>query len=88
MQARGSLPSTQLNFISEMQMSGSFYPLSKCFLIASGGPQALLPEHPSRQPRLGGSEPENDPSDQMDVSFGVWQSQWSLGCTLSMGYLS
>lgn len=88
MQARGSLPSTQLNFIPEMQMSGSFYPLSKCFLIANGGPQVLLPEHPSRQPRLGGSEPENDPSDQMDVSFGVWQSQWSLDCTLSMGCLS
>lgn len=81
---QGSLSSTQLDSIPEMQTFGRFYTLNKCFLIASGGPQVFLPELPSRQLRLGGSEPESDPSDELDLCFGVWQPRCSLDCTWSM----
>lgn len=66
MQARGSLPSTRPDLIPEMQTFGSFYTLNKCFLMANVGPQVFLPEQPSRQLRPCGSEPGNDPSDEMD----------------------
>lgn len=49
MQARGSVPSTQLDLVPEMQTFGSFYTLNKCFLIASVGLQVFLPEQPSGQ---------------------------------------
>jgi hypothetical protein len=66
MQARGSLPSTRPALVPEMQTLGSFYPLNKCFLIANVGPQVFLPEQPSGQLSLRGSDPGNDPSDEME----------------------
>lgn len=66
MQARGPFPPhSQVSFLKCRHLA-AFYTLNKCFLITSVGPQVFPPEPPSRQLRPRGSEPGNDPSDEMD----------------------
>lgn len=66
MRARVSPPSARPDLIPEMQTSGSVHTLNKCSLIAKVGLQVFLPERPSRQLRLRGSEPGNGPSDDLE----------------------